>query len=192
VSEDLKNKWNARYRDSTGEAQAAAVLTSNIHLLPRQGSALDLACGLGANALLLAKKGLQTWAWDLSEVAIEKLQAQARDLELPLIAETRDVERHPPEPERFDVIVVTRFLDRSLAPALMDALRPGGLLFYQTWTRTSVDQSGPGNPTYRLEDNELLHMFAPLSLIVYREEARIGDLDKGFRNEAMLVGQKSQ
>jgi tellurite methyltransferase len=35
----------------------------------------------------------------------------------------------------FDVIVVSRFLDRTLSDAIIDALKPDGLLFYQTFTR---------------------------------------------------------
>ena len=96
----------------------------------------------------------------------------------------------PPLPNSYDLIVVTHFLDRSLAPLLMDALRPNGLLFYQTFTRTCVREGGPTNPGFRLADNELLSLFSPLHLIVYREEGRIGDLEKGFRNEALFVGKK--
>jgi len=105
-------------------------------------------------------------------------------------AEQRDVVRNPPEPGRFDVIVVSRFLDRSLAPQLAVALRPGGLLFYQTFTRTRVDDSGPVSPDYRLADGELLRVFAGLRLRVYREEGVIGDITCGLRNQAMLVAQR--
>jgi len=41
---------------------------------------LDLACGLGANALRLAELGLKTEAWDLSPVAVERLNAEAADI----------------------------------------------------------------------------------------------------------------
>jgi len=49
-----KAKWNERYRAATGELKASRVLKENLHLLPDHGRALDLACGLGANAILLA------------------------------------------------------------------------------------------------------------------------------------------
>ena len=35
-------------------------------------------------------------------------------------------------------------------------------------------------------------MFAPLQVLVYREEGRLGDLTRGFRNEALLVARKPQ
>ncbi len=74
----------------------------------------------------------------------------------------------------------------------MSALRPNGLLFYQTYTRTRVDQSGPRNDAYRLADNELLKLFSPLQLLVYREEGADGDPSRGFRNQAMLVGKRAK
>ncbi|MFQ5993703.1 MAG: class I SAM-dependent methyltransferase [Acidiferrobacterales bacterium] len=182
-------KWDERYRDAA-ERPPARVLTENAHLLPAQGYALDVACGLGSNALLLAERGLEAFAWDSSPVAVEKLKARALARGLAVHAEVRDVVQRPPEADRFDVIVVSRFLDRELAPSLIDALHHQGLLFYQTFTRTRLSESGPTNPDYLLADGELLLLFAPLQPLVYREEGRVGDHGRGFRDEALLVAQK--
>lgn len=180
--------WEARYRGrSVADAEPAAVLADNAHLLPEGGGALDVACGLGGNAVFLARAGLETVAWDSSPAAVDKLGAWARENRLPLTAEVRDVMAAPPEPECFDVIAVSRFLERELAPALIGALRPGGVLFYQTFTRTRVSDRGPGSDRFRLGDNELLTLFAPLRVLAYREEGRVGDLDRGLRDEAQLV-----
>lgn len=183
--------WDARYRAATIEGVAPArVLSENAHLLPAAGRALDVACGLGGNARFLARRGLETIAYDSSIVAINKLNAYAQRHALPLHAEHRDMEENPPGADGFDVAVVAYFLERRLAKPIMDALRPGGLLFYQTFIRDHVDSAGPRNPAYRLERNELLILFAPLKILFYREEGRAGDTSRGFRNEAMLVAQK--
>lgn len=183
--------WETRYRDrSVADATAADVLLENLHLLPPSGTALDLACGLGANAMLLAGEGLETFAWDSAATAVAKLKAWATRERMPVHAEVRDVVADPPEAGRFDVITVCRFLERDLAPALVAALRPGGVLFYQTFTRSHVSERGPSHADFRLDDNELLHLFAPLRILVYREENRVGDLARGFRDEAQLVAQK--
>ena len=166
------------------------VLKENVHLLPKTGKALDLACGLGANALLLAEHGLNTSAWDISEVVIDKLQAYAKKLDLVILAQVRDVESYPPADMSFDVIVVSRFLERSLVSYLIQALRPNGLIFYQTFTQDRVYDTGPISPAYRLRPNELLVMFKPLKILVYREEGTVGDVRWGFRDEAMLIGRK--
>ena len=52
------------------EARPAAVLTEFDHLLPAGGDALDVACGLGGNALHLARCGLSTRAWDNATTAM--------------------------------------------------------------------------------------------------------------------------
>jgi SAM-dependent methyltransferase len=190
-TDDLMIEWNQRHADPTHQPQAAEVLYQNRHLLPCEGEALDLACGLGGNALLMAKAGLQVTAWDLSPVAIQRLQGFAGVQGLTnLRAEVRDLNLEHPQTAGYDVIVVSYFLDRGLIPTLVEALRTGGLIFYQTFTRIAVTERGPSNPAYRLGDNELLELFESLAVRVYREENRLGDRFEGIRDVAMLVAQK--
>ena len=195
MNEVTRQRWDQRYSETIIGQPPAAVLSAHLHLLPAAGTALDLACGLGGNALLLARQGLATWAWDISPIAIARLDESARKSGIAIQTEVRDVVSRPPEPAGFDVIVVSRFLERSLIPALQAALRPGGLLFYQTFTKLrtgeeSEDANGPRNPDFLLDDNELLRLFAPLRVRFYREEGLLGDITRGVRNEAMLIAQK--
>jgi len=186
-------KWNTRYRDKRVEdTEAVGVVRENLHLLPNEGRALELACGLGANAILLARHGLATEAWDISPVAVAKLEAYATQHRLPLQARVRDLTAEPPEPEGFDIIVVSRFLDRALCPAITAALRPGGVLFYQTFIREAITDRGPPDPRFRLARNELLTLFPALVVRFYREEGALGDTTRGHRDEAQLVAQHPQ
>ena len=121
---NTKTKWNDRYRAATSEPQASRVLKENLHLLPDQGRALDLACGLGGNAMLLAQQGLHVDAWDIADVPVSALQDIALKRQLSIQAELRNVETHPPEPETFDVIVVSYFLERDIVPEMIDAIKP--------------------------------------------------------------------
>lgn len=186
----LRQKWDARYREASAYPLPSEVLTENQHLLPSSGRCLDLASGLGANALLLAEKNLQVEAWDISEEATRRLEQEAQRRALSVTAITRDVEVHPPEPDTFDIIVVTHFLDRSLFPGLSNALSPGGLLFYQTYSKECVTSAGPSNSEFRLDRRELLSSFPGLIVRVYREEGSAGAVELGFRDKAMLVAQK--
>ncbi len=191
MNETAQVKWDRIYTGEVEQSVAACrALSSHIHLLPARGDALDLACGRGGNALYLAAYGLATRAWDISRIAIQALAEQANQRRLALITEQRDVTIDPPTPESFDVIVVSRFLDRTLAPAISAALRQRGLLFYQTFIREKVTDAGPDNPAYRLAPNELLRLFPALQVLYYHEEGAVGDTRRGFRNEAMLVAQK--
>ena len=184
-------KWDARYRDrDPAEAHACSVLVQNQHLLPAQGRALDLACGLAGNGQLLARHGLQTEAWDISPLACDKINSHASQHELPLTARCLDIEHEPLPDQQFDVITVSYFLYRERMPDYLELLAPGGLLFYQTYTRSFVQPHGPSNPAFRLATNELLHLTAALETIFYREEALVGDTSKGTRGEAMLIARR--
>ena len=184
-------------RETGGHAPArglpppAEVLAQNRHLLPASGRALDLASGRGANALCLARRGgLAVAAWDNSATALATLAFTARQHALHIACQRRDISRRPPAPASFDVIVVSRFLDRDLMAAIKRALRQHGLIFYQTFTKEKVDDRGPRNPAYLLDKNELLGFFNDWPLLYYREEGQTGDLRRGFRNQAMLIAQK--
>ena len=190
------DKWNARYKlreqtEALTNIAPAYLLQKYQHLLPSSGKALDLASGLGANALFLAQHNLETHAWDISSVAIEKLNSEANSLNLNIKTEVRDVVAKPPEEKSFDVIVVCHFLERKIMLNIISALRQNGLLFYQTFTKARVQDTGPSNENYRLGKNELLRLCENLDVIVYREEDLIGDTASGFRNQALFIGQRT-
>ncbi len=188
----LRDKWNSRYAraELPDSAQACEVLQRNTALLPETGRALDLACGLGANALLLAQHGLEVSAWDIAQAGLDKLQRVAEENRLTITTCQRDVEQKPPEPASFDVIVVSRFLHRPTLPALAAALKPGGLLFYQTFHRDKP-AGGPNNLDYLLERGELLRVFSALQLCFYQEYGQIGNVDSGNRHETLFVGRSA-
>lgn len=184
-------KWNHTY-SQLGQTsyQPAQILTENDFLLPTTGTALDLACGLGANAVFLAQHGLAVTAWDISFVAIDKLTTYAAQQGLNINACQEKIVADSFTECSFDVIVVSRFLDRTLTDAIIGALKPDGLLFYQTFTREKTSQNSPNNPDYLLGCSELLELFSPLKVVFYRENALIGEQLRGLRNEAQFVGQK--
>lgn len=144
------------------------MLRDHSHLLPSEGDALDLACGRGGNALMLAGLGLRVQAWDYAESALNALESRAQAAGLSLHTQCRDVVRQPPAPGSFDVIVVSNFLARNLFPALVEALRPGGLLFYETWLGERQGR-GPQDPAFRLVPGELPQLIQPLQALHYQE-----------------------
>lgn len=188
----LAEKWNRHFSKISKPApDAVEVLSENIDLLPQKGKALDLACGLGGNALLLAKHGLDVTALDLSSVAITKLNATAKKYHLNIQTQITDVLKKPLPKARYDVICVSNFLDRSICTDLRDALKEQGILFYQTWTQEKIDESGPDNPDFLLKPNELLSLFTPLRIIYYREEGLNALAESRYRNRALLIAKKS-
>lgn len=191
-AETKQQKWNNRYRDKQLIPEACYVLQQHAALLPEQGDALDLACGMGGNAVFLARQGLNTVAWDFAANAIENLNQYARQHQLPLRGEVRDVCAHPPETQGFDVIVVSQFLERDLCPALVAALKPGGLLYYQTFARDRFDPAiGPQNPEFLLAENELPSLFSQLKTAFYCEAKDQQQLSSTLRNQHFYIGQQA-
>lgn len=186
-----QEKWDYRYRRAaTDESAVIAVLKDNVHLLPKGGRALDYACGLGANACLLAGLGFETHAWDISTVAIEKLNTKVESKSFNIHTQCRDLELNPPEPASFDVIVVARYLDRDAIPGIINALKRDGIVFYQTFTKQNTGSKGPTNGRFLLDQGELLHLFKGLRVLAFRDEGCFGDLKRGLRNESSLVAAK--
>ena len=78
-----RERWNARWHERAGHLETEALLLSDhADLFPRQGKALDLACGAGRNGIWLAKRGMDVTLVDVSDVAIEKAQERAHGLGL--------------------------------------------------------------------------------------------------------------
>jgi len=186
-----REKWDSRYADQSVEATSCSrVLAENSHLLPKRGRALDLACGLGGASVHLALHGLDVVAWDVSPVAIDKLRAFAQQHRLAIAAEAIDVTGQRIAAQEFDVIHVSRYLDRGLCASLSRALRGGGMLFYQAFSMEALDTAPRMNPDYCLVRGELLDLFDGLAPVVYREDGLLGDTARGLRNEVLLVAQK--
>ena len=184
-------KWDKIYSEvDYNRMQVATVLAEHQSLLPKEGCGLDLACGLGRNALLLAAHGLETYALDISSVAIRKLQQQALQQRLVIHCQQQDIEKTLLAKNKFDVIVISRFLNRGLCCQIMNALKLDGLLFYQTFTQAKISKAPPNNPNYLLAENELLDLFSPLKIRYYQEYALAGEQDEGNRDEALFIGQK--
>ncbi|MFK7795242.1 MAG: class I SAM-dependent methyltransferase [Gammaproteobacteria bacterium] len=187
----IADKWDNIYsQQNCADITPSTVLVENAHLLPGRGKALDLACGLGANAIYLAQSQLQVDAWDVSSKALKKLEAYSQLNNLSINTSVRDVEKTPPERNYFDVVTVSQFLHRPTFHNLYESLRIEGLLFYQTYTSNKAHQIGPTNPNFLLKKNELLKLCDGMEVLVYREEGVHGDIHQGWRNQAMIVAKR--
>jgi SAM-dependent methyltransferase len=136
-----------------------------------RGPILDLACGRGRHALPLAERGLPVVALDRDAGLLAELRARARAL--PLRCLRADLETGsgiPVRPGSCGAILVFRFLFRPLAPAIVQALAPGGLLLYETFLRAEGEATGgPRNPAFRLAPGELRALFPELREIASEE-----------------------
>ncbi|HEU4401140.1 MAG TPA: rhodanese-like domain-containing protein [Candidatus Polarisedimenticolia bacterium] len=154
-----------------GESGPSSWLIDNADLLPRGGAILDLACGAGRHALLLAAAGFTVRALDRDPARVGALRDTASRLGLPLQADVVDLESGEVDlgTAAFGLILVVHYLHRPLFPAIRRALRPGGLLLYETFTTHQAARGHPTNPAYLLEPGELDRLVAPLDVLRRRE-----------------------
>ncbi|MDB5763809.1 MAG: methyltransferase protein [Herminiimonas sp.] len=147
-------------------------------LIP-QGEVLDLACGGGRHARLLAAMGHAVLAVDRDADALAKAAGE-RIATLRIDLESGSDERAswPFEANRFTGVVVTNYLHRPLFPHLAASLAPNGILIYETFAQGNGDFGKPSNPDFLLKPGELLEMArtnsaCPLHVIAF-EDGYIG------------------
>ena len=147
----------------------------------RGGRALDAACGSGRHSLALARAGFEVLAVDVSAVALERL-AEAAAAEGPAIrTERRDLEAEGLPAGSFELVVVVDYLERSLFPALREAVAPGGCVFYETFSWKHAEATG-FRRAFCLEEGELLAAFEAFEVLAHEE----GQLE-GRQRESLLA-----
>ena len=180
--------WDEKYRRAAAAqpAEPASIVRELLPLLPR-GPALDVACGAGRHSLLLAARRQHVTAVDWSGAGMDVLEARARAEGIPIrrIGRTEGIAKHVhrgidlaqadleqlelPE-STFELILCVQYLQRSLFPQLQRALRPGGVLLFETFTQAQLEfNGGPRNPEYLLKTGELRNAFPGLRVLFYRE-----------------------
>jgi len=170
-------RWERKY--ASGNPNPAftpdAILSEHAHLLDGQGMALDVACGVGHNALFLARRGYDVIAVDGSLTGLRYCSAQLATTPLPVQLVVADLDQFVPPPKRFTLVLVVRFLSRALIPHLKRALLPGGLLIYHTFNRRRLLLNPDFNPDYLLEPGELRAMFADFEEIASNDMPAMRD-----------------
>lgn len=164
--------WDKRYETEVFiyGREPVEFLREHINTLPK-GKALDVAMGEGRNAVFLAKNGFEVDGCDISEVAIKKAQKLAEENNVNIHAFIADLETYKLPKDTYDVIVCFYYLQRDLIPQIKEALKPGGMIMYETYTIENAERGfdGPKNKDYLLKSNELLNLFIDFKIIYYRE-----------------------
>ena len=169
-----EESWRNHYPAETGpptqtrlwEPAAVVVraLAAHAALLPGN-RALDLACGSGRNAVYLALAGMHVTAVDILPDALE----QARDLAARHGADIRTLERDLEKPGALadphaDLVVVVRYLERSLFAPIAACLAPGGILAYETFSEPQAE-GRCRDPRFVLRPGELATAFPGLQVL---------------------------
>ena len=137
------------------------------HLMVPGSSALDLACGSGRHTRWLAERGLQVTAVDRDATAVAPLRALADVVVADL--ESAEPGAWPLADRQFDLVLVTNYLWRPLWPQVLGAVRPGGLLVYETFAQGNETVGRPARPAFLLEPGELLAVCRAWRVLGYED-----------------------
>ena len=148
------DKWQLKYEHAelSTPAEPCWALKQHLRYLPLKGHALDFAGGLAGNGRFLARCGLKTESWDFSQNATDLVNKWARLQNVNLTADCMDLTQALPS-KKFDVIVVSRYLDREVFKSLPNLLNSRGLLITQTFL-APVQESAPSNPAFYVQPSE--------------------------------------
>jgi SAM-dependent methyltransferase len=139
-------------------------------LIRQNGEVLDLACGNGRHVRYLASLGQRVTAVDIDVSRIPELCDQEQ---IEIIAADLEQDPWPFDNRKFDGVTVVNYLYRPHFPLLIEALRDGGVLIFDTFARGNEKFGRPKNPAFLLEPGELLTAFSPsLSIVAYEHGER--------------------
>ena len=145
---------------------ASALLLQYLEELAHNAAAapaLDLACGKGRNGLALIAAGMPVVFADRDVTKIEGIEQELRAAAYrnhAHLAELWSIDFEQPgsrplHDKSYSAILVFRYLHRPLLPAIKQAVCPGGLVIYETFTVDQAELGRPKNPDYLLQHGEL-------------------------------------
>jgi len=179
-----KERWNIRHVEKPMKHTASPILENYVKH-SKIGKALDLACGTGRNTHFLEDLGFSVDAVDLSDYALSCIKDTPNIKKIEVDLDSYDLEKNS-----YDLILNTNYLNRRLMAQMIDALKDGGLIIFETFIEAhEKPEQGSMNPDYLLEKNELLKAFMDLDIIFYEEKDGINM--RGEKNRtASLVAKK--
>lgn len=148
-----REDWNNEYigREEAWISEPESVLVTEVDGL-RPGHALDLGCGIGINAIWLAKKGWRVTGVDWADAATEKAQTTAAKEGVDASFIVADIAEWRP-PRQYNLVISTYALPsagrqrkKAVATAVA-SLAPGGVLLLLEW-----DQSSPERKSWTPKD----------------------------------------
>ena len=170
MSETERDDWDRRYTEGgmapLDEFGPPPVFADHEHLFPATGDALELACGRGRGAVWLAGRGLNYHGVDVSPVAVDLARklVDHRGLSERCRFEVHDLDLGMPPGPRVDLLLCYLFRDPTLDTAIVDRIRPGGIL-----ATAALSEVGAEPGRFRAKPGELREAYSSLEILVEGE-----------------------
>ncbi len=180
-----KERWDKKYQDNMAPDRPLT-LVEQYATSARGNKALDIACGMGRHSKYLSSLGFEVDALDISSVAIEHLKDEPHINALEVDFDTYTL----PE-NTYHIIVCTYYLERRLFPQMIAALKPNGILLFETFLHHEDNEKAPSNPDFLLKSGELEANFSETcDLIELYEFWDKDDLGNKTMKSAMVAKKK--
>ena len=143
---------------------------------------LDFASGSGRNCIPLLKKNIIVTAIDRDQQKLNNYKTFKNINTICFDLETS--EEWPLASEYYDVIIVVNYLHRPKIKKLVNLLKKGGFLFYETFSVGNEKYRSPNNPDFLLKDKELLDTFGKELIPLSFYDGKINDKNISIKQRA--------
>lgn len=176
---EIKTFWDKKYNNEEyvfGKTPAK-FLSLNYNYIPAGSRVLDMGMGEGRNAVFLARKGYKVTGVDISSVAVKKARLLAREFGVRINTVVASLNNHRIQKNTLDAVVCFYYVDRSLNKRMVEWLKPGGVLIYESHTdnQRKVKGNESYDKRYLLREGELLTMFPGMRVLKYEEPNHLGN-----------------
>ena len=170
MSDEERQTWEERYATGGYKSRQwpSELLESWVHRMPR-GTALDLPCGAGRNALYLAESGFRVDAIDVSQSALDIGEAEADRRGVQVRWHQADLDTEDPPSVSYDLIVSCFYVNRTLIPRLKTWVTRNGFVVFEQHLATDLQVQGPHKNSWRMAPGELLELFSDFRIVYYEE-----------------------
>ena len=130
----------------------------------KQGYVLDLACGKGRHSLFLSNLGFNVLSVDINSNSLNCFNGK---LIIKKVIDIENINNWPLEGGKFNIVLVTNFLNRKIFSEIINSVNKGGYLIYETFSEGHQNIGKPTNPEFILKPRELIELTNNLQLLEY-------------------------
>ena len=145
---------------------------------------LDFASGNGRNSIHLASKNRIITAIDKDNLKLKKYENYDYINTICFDLETN--KKWPLKNDYYDLIIVVNYLYRPKIKKLINLLKNGGYLFYETFSIGNQKYGSPKKPDYLLKDKELLNLFGKENKILSYFNGKVVDKKISIKQKCVI------
>ena len=175
MSEDDRQRWNARYASRADEALGPPARfvewLVGEGLVPASGDVLDVAAGAGRNAIFLASRGLDVDAVDISDAGLAIARSHAQRLGMGRRLNTRCLDLDACSGDaglgdnRYDLVVWVNYKNATISSAVNLATRPGGHVAVELAGHRNLRAHARPSARFLVDDDEIAGWFPDLETV---------------------------